>query len=206
MTAAFGRRNRAPAPSLANPAPLRTEPAPPRAELVLTQEQRAYLFADDQPEKLDWASARAPTASEPRGRRRAGLIACAAMTAVTVALGSFGKHDVALTGLPIAMEPMSQNFLALIGSSAGPFALAWKALVTFLNFSANLWLTRKLASAVSLSALPAYAAIGALLGLAVAWASDALGLGASDIGLGMEALAGAGVSGLYRLLSGPARL
>jgi hypothetical protein len=76
----------------------------------------------------------------------------------------------------------------------------------FANFSANLWLTRKLAALFGLSAFAAYAGVGALLGAAMAWLSAALGLGASDIGLWMEALAGAGVSGLYRLLSGPARL
>jgi len=195
MTAAFGRRNLS--PSLANkPAPAaKLAPAP-----VLTPAQRAYLFAGEETGAPD-----KPAAAATRPPRGAGLIACAAVTAVTVALGSIGKHDVALTGLPPAVEPMSQDFLALIGSGAGPFALAWTSLITFVNFSANLLIARKLASALALSAPPAYAALGAGLGLAMAWGAQALGLGASDIGLAMEALAGGAVAALYRLLCGPAR-
>ncbi len=196
MTAVFGRRNRAPTPAL--------KPAPSRAELALTPEQRAYLFAGDQPQASERTSAGVEAA--PRLNRRAGLIACAALTAVTVALGSIGKHDVALLGMPSAMEPMSQDFLALIGPNAAAFVLAWTVVITFLNFSANLWLTRKLAGAFSLRNLPAYAGVGASIGWGMAWLAEALGLGASEIGLGMEALAGAGLSGFYRLLSGPARL
>jgi hypothetical protein len=202
MTAAFGRRNRAPAPRSAKPAPSRKTSSAPAAELVLTEAQRAYLFAGDERERAaDWAPAE--TSSRPGSNRRAGLIACAAMTSVTVALSSIGKHDGGLAGVPAAIEPMTHDFLGLIGSSAGAFVLAWSVLIYFVNFSANLWLTRKLTAAFDLSAPPAYAGIGALLGLTVAWISAALGLGASDIGLGMEALAGAGVAGLYRLLSGP---
>ncbi|MCW2282675.1 hypothetical protein M2323_000436 [Rhodoblastus acidophilus] len=193
MTAPFGRRNRAPAPSVARLAPR-------AAELALTPEQRAYLFAE------------AAESSEPRSsapptpqNRGAALIACAALTAVTVALGALGKHDVALQGMPSALEPMSQEFLALIGPNAAAFVLGWTVLITFLNYTANLWLTRKLAGALGLSAVAAYAGVGAVIGFAMAWIPDALGLGASEIGLGMEALAGAGLSGLYRLLCGPVR-
>lgn len=195
MTATFGRRNRAPAPAVAKPAP--------RTELALTPAQRAYLFAEAPPEVSERTSSGAPTA--PRLNRRAALIACAALTAVTVALGALGKHDVALQGMPSAMEPMSQEFLALIGPNAAAFVLGWTVLITFLNFTANLWITRKLAGAFGLSAVAAYAGVGAVIGFAMAWIPDALGLGASEIGLGMEALAGAGLSGLYRLLYGPLR-
>jgi len=195
MTASFGRRNRAPARDPATPAP--------SAELALTQEQRAYLFAG---EEWETASGVATAPLPVRPTRRAALIASAAMTATTVALGAIGQHDAALAGLPPAMEPMTQEFLTLIGAAAAPLALAWSLVVNFLNFSANLWLTRALAGAFGLSSLPAYAGIGALLGVGMAWLSAVLGLGASEIGLGMEALAGAGVAALYRQLSGPARL
>jgi hypothetical protein len=201
MTAAFGRRNRALAPS----APVTA----PKPELVLTPEQRAYLFGAREKEEAaepDLAGAYARPTPEPRPVRRAGLIACAAMTALAVALSSIGKHDAALAGVPTAIEPMTENFLALVGPAAGPFALAWSIFVNFANFSANLWLTRKLSGALGLAGLPAYAGLGAAIGLCVALLSSVAGLGESDIGFAMEALAGAGVAGLYWLLSGVARL
>ncbi|MBB4198361.1 hypothetical protein GGD83_002161 [Rhodoblastus sphagnicola] len=200
MTAAFGRRNRPATPRRANPAP--------KPDLVLTPEQRAYLFGGIEREiASDRVSAGASPKNtpEPRPIRRAGLIACAAMTAVMAALSSIGAHNAALAGLPTAIAPMSQDFLALIGSAAGPFALAWSIVVNFTNFSANLWVTRHLAAALELASPLAFAGLGALFGLGLAWLSAVLGLGESDIGLAMEAVAGAGVAALYRLLSGPAK-
>jgi hypothetical protein len=128
------------------------------------------------------------------------------MTAFAVVVSSIGRHDTALAGVPAAIEPMTESFLALAGPVAGPLALAWSIVVNYANFSANLWLTRKLAGALGVAGVPAFAGIGAVLGLGVAWVSYVAGLGDSDIGFAMEALAGAGVAGLYRLLSGAARL
>jgi hypothetical protein len=186
MTAAFGRRNRA----LARP-PARPAPAP---ELVLTPEQRARLFDDADPEKpTAWPSVAAPREAARAPVRRAGLVACAAGTAVVVALGAFGGHDAALA---------DSDFLSLIGSGAGSFALIWSIAVNFANFSANLWLTRKLSGVLGVATLPAYMGLGAALGVGAAWLSCVTGMGDSNIGYDMEALAGAGVAGLYRLLSG----
>jgi hypothetical protein len=192
MTAAFGRRK-----SVASP-PVPPAPGP---ELVLTPQQRAYLFADQKAAEIDPAR----SLSREKPVRRAGLIACAAMTAAAVALSSIGKHESALAGLPTALAPMGQEFLAQIGSVAGPFALAWSILIDFFNFCANLWLTRKLGGALG-AGTPAFVGLGALTGVAMASLSAVFGLGASDIGLPLEALAGAGVAWLYRLLSGAARL
>jgi hypothetical protein len=196
MTAPFGRRNRVTPPS--------AQPAP-KSELVLTPEQRAYLFGVDVTER---AAERGSAVQRPVSRpvRRAGLIACAAMTAVAVGVGTIGGHDGALAGAPGALAPTSGNFLVLTGSGAGAFVLVWSMLVTFANFSANLWLTRKLAGTLGAAGFLAFAGLGALTGLAIAWLSGAFGLGDSEIGLPMEALAGAGLAGLYRLLSGAGEL
>lgn len=197
MPPAFGRRNRA----LARP-PAKPAPAP---QLVLTPEQRARLFDDADPEKpTAWPSVAAPREAAPAPVRRAGLVACAAATAVVAALGALGGHDAALAGMPQAVAPMSRDFLSLIGAGAGPLALIWSIAVNFANFSANLWLTRKVCGALGVAALPPYMGLGAALGVGAAWLSGVAGLGDSDIGYVMEAFAGAGVAGLYRLLSGAA--
>ena len=83
-----------------------------------------------------------------------------------------------------------------------PFALIWSIAVNFANFSANLWLTRKVCGVLGVATLPAYMGLGAALGVGAAWLSCVSGMGDSNIGYAMEALAGAGVAGLYRLLSG----
>jgi hypothetical protein len=202
MTAAFGRRNRAPAPPIARPAP---EP-----DLVLTQAQRAYLFGGAETEAASQGRSRAGAREKPASPpvRRAGLIACAAITAVVAALRALGAHEsapAALAGIPDAVAPMSRQALALIGSGAGPLALVWSILVNFGNFSANLWLTRKISGALGVATLPAFLGLGAGLGFGVAWLSCVAGMGDSEIGYAMEALAGAGVAGLYWLLSGAAR-
>jgi len=199
MTAAFGRRNRPAATSSAASAP---EPG-----LVLTHQQRAYLFGASAPQaETDARPAVALAgAADARPLRRAGLIACAAMTAVAAALQTIGAAHQELDVLQAAVGPLGPSFAA-VGRYAGPLALAWALVGNFANFSANLWLTRKLAAALEIAAPPAFAMLGAAVGLGLAGFSAMLGLEASAIGLPMEAATGAAVAGLYRLLSGEARL
>lgn len=197
MTAAFGRRNRPAATLSAASAP---EPGP-----VLTPQQRAYLFGASASEADARPDAARVGAADGRPLRRAGLIACAAMTAVAAALNTIGAPHQDLAMIQAAVTPLGPS-LAAVGRYAGPLALVWALVVNFANFSANLWLTRKFAAALEIVAPPAFAMLGAGLGFGLAVLSTTLGLGASDIGLPMEAAMGAGVAGLYRLLSGEARL
>ena len=141
---------------------------------------------------------RAPRAA-PAPVRRAGLVACAAATAVVVALGALGGHGPRWRGCRTPSRRRA-GIHVLIGAAA--LALIWSIAVNFANFSANLWLTRKLSGVLGVATLPAYMGLGAALGVGAAWLSCVTGMGDSNIGYDMEALAGAGVAGLYRLLSG----
>jgi hypothetical protein len=200
MTAAFGRRNRAIAP-----------PPPPtsKPQLVLTPDQRAYLFASAPDANASAQTGASPKFDEtvPPHLRRAAWLSCAVMTAITVALTQIGKtedalaHD-SLATLPQGLDSIGQAVFGMMGPSAGLVALAWSVFVIAANLGANLWFTRKLAALAGWRGLTPFMASGAGVSVAIAFVTALLGLGESEIGYAFEALSGAGVAGLYRWLSG----
>lgn len=196
MTAAFGRRR----------SQTSAPPPKPKPEVVLTLEQRAYLFGEGTAADAEmWTpeAARADGAAL-KHRRSAGLLACGVATAVTFALTLVDRGGATLAGMPPALDEMSQSFIGLIGPWGGPFVMVWSIVVIAGNLGFNLWATRRLTDLAGWRGLPVYMVVGGAISLAVAFISSTIGLGASDIGYPMELASGAGAAGLYRLLLGRA--
>lgn len=191
MTTAFGRRNRAIAPP----------PPPAKPQVVLTPEQRASLFAGEPETGAAQSKFDAEALDHPH-LRRAAWLSCAVMTALAVALTQFGKPHDSLAALPSVLAPMGETFVGMMGPWGGPMALAWSIFIIAANLGSNLWLTRQIGAFAGWRGLAPYLASGAGVSVAIAFGSALLGLGESEIGYGLEALTGAGVAGLYRLLSG----
>jgi len=110
-------------------------------------------------------------------------------------------HD-SLATLPQGMDSMGEAAFGLLGQWSGLAALAWSISVIAANLGANLWCTRKLSALAGWRGLTPILATGAGVSVAIAYVTALLGLGESEIGYALEALSGAGVAGLYRLLSG----
>ena len=185
--ASFGRRGVA--------APRKT-PAPETTELSLTPEQRTYLFG----------ATAAPPRDEPEGAieplhaRHAGLIASLAATALITGLSFIGKPQDAATP-PLGLDAQAGALLGLAEGWLGPLGLAWSIFATASNVAFNLWLTRKVCAWRNATTLPAFALAGAVASAAIAFFTAMLGLGDSEIGYAMEALAGGAAAALYRLLA-----
>ncbi|WP_374546062.1 hypothetical protein [Rhodoblastus sp.] len=186
---AFGRRGLKPLD--------RASPAPAFAEPALTPEQRAVLFgAEHAPAPDESARATRPP------RRRAALIACLAVTALVSAVTLVGQpHDVA-AGLPPLLADQAAPLLRLAGGWFEPLLLALSVISIASNCAANLWFAEKFCGLREWTGVPAFALSGAVTSVALAQITALIGMGGGEWGIGFDALTGAGVAALYRLLAG----
>ncbi len=173
----------------------------------LTQAQRALLFAADDEAGAPAISAAPGPAPWSRG---AGLIACAAVSAVAVALTlnlqRQGAEPAGLDATSLAATGLAATGLAATGATVfgatGPGALAWLLFSVASNIGTSCWLTHKFCGWRGLGDFVAYGIVGACISAALSYLSAFLGLGESDLGYAADAVTGGVAALLYLLLAG----